>query len=112
MGSLGGLHAWEWPYEITSRGSRTEGFIGPVFFLAPLALLALWIPMGRQLLCAAAIFLMSYPAAIAAFEREIDPQWLIASQNRFEFALDKAMPPTPADPRELGIIVMKALLRN
>jgi 4-amino-4-deoxy-L-arabinose transferase-like glycosyltransferase len=65
-GSLGGLHAWEWPYDITARGSHTQGFIGPVFLLAPLALLALATPMGRQLLAAAGLFLLPYAFAAPA----------------------------------------------
>jgi len=51
-------------------------------------------------------------AGVYTFEREIDPQWLTSSPNRFEFALDKSIPPAPADRRELGIIVMSALLHN
>jgi 4-amino-4-deoxy-L-arabinose transferase-like glycosyltransferase len=65
-GSLGGLHAWEWPYDITARGSHTQGFIGPVFLLAPLALFALGTPVGRQLLAAAGLFLLPYAFAAPA----------------------------------------------
>jgi hypothetical protein len=46
------------------------------------------------------------------FEREVQTQWLAVGPNRFEFALDKSLPPTPADRRELGIIVTSALLHN
>jgi hypothetical protein len=65
-GSLGGLPAWEWPYDITARGSHTQGFIGPVFLLTPLALLALGTPVGRQLLVAATLFLLPYAFAAPA----------------------------------------------
>jgi len=64
MGSLEGLPVWRLPYEVTVRGGRTQGFVGPIFLLAPLALAALTVPAGRQLLCAAALFLLpfhSYP---------------------------------------------------
>lgn len=66
MGSLGGLPLWQFPYDITARGAHTQGSIGPVFLLTPLALLALTHPAGRQLLCAAGIFLLPYPAALGA----------------------------------------------
>jgi hypothetical protein len=65
-GSLGGLHAWEWPYDITARGSHTQGFIGPVFLLTPLALFSLGTAMGRQLLAAAGLFLLPYAFAAPA----------------------------------------------
>ena len=65
-GSLGGLPAWQWPYDVTARGSHTQGFLGPVFLLTPLALLALRVSPGRQLLAAAALFLVPYAAAAPA----------------------------------------------
>jgi hypothetical protein len=34
-------HYWDLPMEVTARGELTQGIIGPVFLLAPLALLAL-----------------------------------------------------------------------
>src|ERR1051326_3800577 len=64
MGSLGDMPVSRLPYEITVRGARTQGFVGPVFLLAPLALAALTAPAGRQLLLAAAVFVLpfySYP---------------------------------------------------
>src|SRR5262249_20079767 len=56
MASLAGLHAWQWPYEFTVRGARTQGFVGPIFLLAPLGLLALRWPAGRRLLGASVFF--------------------------------------------------------
>jgi 4-amino-4-deoxy-L-arabinose transferase-like glycosyltransferase len=51
---------WQIPLQITVQGDHVEGFLGPLFLLAPLALLALrWRP-GRQLLLAAAIFGCTY----------------------------------------------------
>ncbi|HTS50542.1 MAG TPA: glycosyltransferase family 39 protein, partial [Bryobacteraceae bacterium] len=66
MGSLSGMPARRWPYDITTRGTVTQGFIGPVFLLAPLALLALWLPAGRRILAAAAVFSMLGFAATGA----------------------------------------------
>lgn len=56
-----GLTNAERPLEQTAQGGRTGGFIGPVFLLSPLALFALRFAAGRQVLLAAAIFLI--PAA-------------------------------------------------
>jgi hypothetical protein len=45
---------WEWPVAVTVRG-QLSGVVGPVFLLAPLALLALRVQQGRMLLAAAAV---------------------------------------------------------
>ncbi len=53
--------AWrDIPMEVTVRGERLQSVLGPVFLLAPLALIALRWPAGRQLLIAAAVFLIPY----------------------------------------------------
>jgi hypothetical protein len=52
------------PVEAAVRGGKLQGVLGPVFLLAPIALLALRRRQGRQLLLAAAVFLVSYPANI------------------------------------------------
>jgi hypothetical protein len=44
------------------------------------------------------------------FKREFNVDWLASGTNRFEFVLDKALPPTPADRRELGVVVLSASL--
>jgi len=44
--------------------------------------------------------------------RDVEPAWLKPDANRAEFALDKALPPTPEDERELGIIVQSIALEN
>lgn len=68
MGSLGGMHVWQWPYDMAVRGARAQGFIGPMFLLAPLALLALRIPAGRRLLAATALFsVLGFAATGARF---------------------------------------------
>ncbi len=45
------------------------------------------------------------------FQRDLQPGWLKPGPNRFEFALDKSLPPTPADDRELGVVVLSASMR-
>ncbi|MBS1876063.1 MAG: glycosyltransferase family 39 protein [Acidobacteria bacterium] len=49
------------PWEVAVHGERLAGLLGPVFLLAPLALVALRWPLGRELLLAAAVFLLPYP---------------------------------------------------
>ncbi len=51
----------EVPLELTVRGAKLQGVFGPVFLLAPLGLLALRRPEGRQLLLAGAVFSAAYP---------------------------------------------------
>lgn len=88
-------HLTNWlaaPWELTVKGERLQGFFGPVFLLAPLALLSLRRPAGRRLLLAGAVFALPWflnigsrflipalpPLALAmalALER---PQWLLA----------------------------------
>lgn len=52
------------PWEITLRGRVLNGFLGPLFLLAPLALLALRWPLGRRLLGAGFVFTLPYAANI------------------------------------------------
>lgn len=52
------------PLEATMRGGKLQGVLGPVFLLAPLALLALRRREGRHLLLATLIFGLTYPANI------------------------------------------------
>lgn len=54
----------EIPWEVTLRGAKLAGFLGPVFLLTPLALLALRFREGRRLLLAALVFEASYFANI------------------------------------------------
>jgi hypothetical protein len=51
---------WQIPLQVTVQGDHVEGFLGPLFLLTPLALLALRFREGRQLLLAAAIFVCTY----------------------------------------------------
>jgi hypothetical protein len=54
----------ELPLEVTVRGVTTNGLLGPVFLLAPAALVALRYPHGRRLLAAGAMLLATYPANV------------------------------------------------
>ncbi len=52
------------PVEAAVLGGKLQGLLGPVFLLAPIALFALRYRQGRQLLLAAAVFLIAYPQNI------------------------------------------------
>lgn len=52
---------WQWPLEVTVRGGFTQGIVGPVFLLLPLALLTLGDPWGRRMLFTGLILLATYP---------------------------------------------------
>ena len=51
---------WQIPLQVTVLGDHVEGFLGPLFLLAPIALLALRFRAGRQLLLAGALFGSTY----------------------------------------------------
>jgi F5/8 type C domain len=55
---------WTLPLEVTVRGGITNGYLGPVFLLAPLALLALRQRAGRRLLAAGATMFVPYFANV------------------------------------------------
>ena len=44
------------------------------------------------------------------YQRDVAAGWMKPGGNRFDFALDKALPPSAADARELGIIVASVAL--
>jgi hypothetical protein len=48
------------PLEVTVRGAKTQGLIGPVFLALPIALLSLRFRAGRRVLAAGAIMLVAY----------------------------------------------------
>ncbi|MBM3766950.1 MAG: hypothetical protein FJW32_16290 [Acidobacteria bacterium] len=59
------LPSWkDWPLDVTVYGAQLTGLLGPVFLLAPIALLSLRTPAGRRLLLAALFFLATYPSNI------------------------------------------------
>ena len=45
-----------------------------------------------------------------SFTRDVEPSWIHAGANRIDFSVDKILAPTPADNRELGIVVLSAAL--
>jgi hypothetical protein len=45
-----------------------------------------------------------------AFTRDVEAGWLEAGRTRVDFALDKCLPPTSSDARELGIVVTSVTL--
>lgn len=57
---------WQIPLQVTTQGGLLDGFLGPLFLLAPLALLALRFKEGRQLLLPAAIFATTYFSNVGA----------------------------------------------
>ncbi len=59
-----GVSRREIPLEATVKGGPLQGIVGPVFLLAPIALLALGDPVGRQVLLAFLCFLLPYPGNI------------------------------------------------
>jgi hypothetical protein len=65
-------HLWQIPLNLTIHGGgNVGGLVGPVFLLAPLALLALRYPLGRRLLAAAAVFAL--PALLNVGSRFLIP---------------------------------------
>jgi len=55
---------WQIPYQLTIRGDALCGLLGPVFLLAPLALVSLRSQRGRRLLAAGLLFALPYSANI------------------------------------------------
>lgn len=64
-------HWWQIPLDITLFGRYIPGSLGPVFLLAPIALVAIRFPLGRRLLAAAAVF--SLPICFNATTRFLIP---------------------------------------
>lgn len=62
--SYGVANKWALPLEVISRGEKTQGLLGPIFFLLPVALLALRERAGRRLLAAAAVLMITFPANV------------------------------------------------
>ncbi len=78
--------AWEVPFDLTVRGARLGGLLGPVFVLAPLALLATRRREGRRLLLAAAVFALPYA-------NNIGTRFLLPSLPLLSLALALALQP-------------------
>lgn len=66
MAAFSGVTWPEIPLEVTVRGERVQGIVGPVFLLAPLSLLGLADAARRRLLFAFGVFALPYGANILA----------------------------------------------
>ncbi len=80
---------WTLPLEVTIRGERTGGLIGPVFLLAPIALLALRFRAGRRLLLAGLLLFAPYFANVGT-------RFLIPCLPFFSMAMAMAFSYPPA----------------
>lgn len=80
---------WTLPLEVTVRGQKTTGLIGPIFLLAPIALLALRFREGRRLLLPGLML-------FAPFLSNAGTRFLIPCLPFFSLALAMAIPWTPA----------------
>jgi 4-amino-4-deoxy-L-arabinose transferase-like glycosyltransferase len=73
------------PIEVTVRGEALNGFLGPLFLLTPLALLALRQREGRLLLAAGVVYLLPYPGNIGTrFLIPPLPFWALALALAFD----------------------------
>ncbi len=86
MRSYIGLNSyWEIPLDLTLHGRLLGGFLGPLFLLAPLGLLALRKPLGRRVVLAALLFASTYATNIGT-------RFLIPALPFVSLAIAMAMP--------------------
>jgi hypothetical protein len=64
LSRMGVENKWTLPLEVTYRGEKTGGLLGPIFLLAPLALLALRFREGRRLLLPGLLLFAPYLANV------------------------------------------------
>lgn len=79
---------WELPLEVTIRGEKTTGLLGPVFLLAPIALLSLRFREGRRLLLPALLLFLP-------FFTNVGTRFLIPCLPFVALAMAMAVPWTP-----------------
>jgi hypothetical protein len=79
---------WTLPLEVTIRGGKTTGIIGPVFLLLPLALVALRLRPGRRVVAAAAF-------VFAPYLLNVGTRFLIPSLPFFSLAICLAVGSAP-----------------
>ncbi|HLH44174.1 MAG TPA: hypothetical protein VKV74_14395 [Bryobacteraceae bacterium] len=77
------------PLEVSVRGGKTQGVIGPAFLLAPVGLFSLGFRAGRRLLAAAAVLL-------AAYFTNIGTRFLIPDLPFLALALTLAIASSPS----------------
>jgi hypothetical protein len=95
--SLYHLHSrWQIPWEVTTRGTLS-GMLGPVFLLAPIALLALRTSQGRRILLAALVFGANYFSNIGT-------RFLIAPLPFVALAMALALEAVPRLPLAIALI--------
>ena len=81
-------HYWQVPLELTLRGGLVDSLFGPVFLLFPLALFALRLKFGRQLLWAALVF------ALPAY-MNVGPRFLLPCAPFLALAMGLALAEIP-----------------
>jgi hypothetical protein len=89
LSNMGVENKWTLPLEVTMRGEKTGGLIGPIFLLAPVALLALRFREGRRLLLAGLLMFAPYLANVGT-------RFLIPCLPFFALALAMAISWPPA----------------
>jgi hypothetical protein len=91
------LHSrWQIPWDVTTRGTLS-GMLGPIFLLAPIALLAFRTPAGRRILLAALVFGANYFSNIGT-------RFLIAPLPFIALAMVLALDGIPRLPVALALI--------
>ncbi len=85
LSNYGVENKWTLPLEVTVRGEKTTGLIGPVFLLLPLALLALRFREGRRLLLPGLLMFLPYFTNVGT-------RFLIPSLPFFSLAMALAVP--------------------
>jgi hypothetical protein len=85
LANYGGLAWHQIPWSLTTTGFELQGFIGPLFLLLPLALLAWRKPAGRIVLCAALFLLIPWT-------RNLGARFFLPSLAFFCLALALALP--------------------
>ena len=89
LSNMGVENKWTLPLEVTIRGEKTGGLIGPIFLLAPIALFALRFREGRRLLLPGLLLFAPYFANVGT-------RFLIPCLPFFSMAIALAISYPPA----------------
>jgi len=89
LSTMGVENKWTLPLEVTIRGEKTGGLLGPIFLLAPIALLALRFREGRRLLLPGLLLFAPYFANVGT-------RFLIPCLPFFSLAMAMAISYPPA----------------
>jgi hypothetical protein len=90
---------WTLPLEVTVRGEKTTGLLGPIFLLAPIALLALRFREGRRLLLPG--FFLFLP-----FFTNVGTRFLIPCLPFFSLAMAMAVASLPVGTALLAAMIL------